>query len=1244
MSWKHWVQPLLLCSLVLFAFVGCESSNDSFVFTDSQGNVRTVTSNSFKLQDNVKFLNLDSGVEVAEITGDSITFAGNVPAVSVGDVVIRGEGVSQFTRRVTSVTSQGGNTLVQTERIGLTDIFQEANITEQIDFGPEFFGSLQPAIPGVEFGEPVRVLAQGTELQAWRMPIKFNEAIIAEDGRGSVAVDGEVGLRVGLRTDLQIGTTNFVIPTLNRFELVPTVVVDGNLTVKGTGSGDFRKEIPISGPISYPLAGFAGLGLNLQGNLNVVVDGYVQANGEFAVQNATVRLEGGVKYENGQWRGVTSVTPDFQIVPPSLNAEANLTVSILQPKISLNLCDMGEVFVNAQIIKLETEARLVTTPAPQYDVKVFKTFGLELGARLAIGISPLSVRYEGNFPVFSGERTQIAQLGVPLPTPQSSDLFTVVQAGGGQTEAMRVGEERLLFGITFATLQVGPAILVVPTPRPYQWSTSDASTVRLTNYGFFAIARALRAGRVQVKAIPRSGKGGFLDLSVSSEGLTGIEILPGLVIGRFDEGTGVRAQQLSTNQVPEFGSRELRAIGTYSNGARVDLTYALNWSSSDSNGQAFRNGQLDGKLAGQTSIRVVDPVTGRSAQANFQVVRVPIEALAVFPFTPTVLELTTGQTSQLRASARFADASIREVTRFVRWESSDPSLATVTDGLVTAKLPGEVVIKAVDSNGYAVSSKRVVISRAPLRTLRLRPATGGPYMVGQTQQFRATAVFADGTESSATNDVVWSTNDTSVATISKGGLLTVVGPGNFRVKALYNRVTLSTENFEVTGPAGLVFHVQPADVEAGQDFEVVVEVRDTKNQLWTEPLPVTLELAEGPANSQLGGNLTQTTSGGLATFSGLSINQVGPGYTLQALSSGLSIGLSDSFSGLTPGSGVLGHLFFNTSLSAGGVGALNMMAVAADGTFSPVPNAPYDTAGKTTALTKVGNNVVVAITDGVNKNSLQSFVYDSGAQTLTAAGLTGADALGTTSPNILKLDSGAGDIVVSLNSFDKRLQAWRVGAAGGFTLLDTEELVGSFFQYVEYYDAPGTTDFVYLSDTSGRKIVAFSFDTVGGTFGTVPNSPFTYPFTDPGALETQGDDLFVLSPSANMGDDSMSRYEIDQTTGKITNTGFSFGTGDGPVAIHAVGQYLYIGNQISADITVYKNTGGQLLSFVGRYAAGEVNPHSFTDVVLSANESGLYVATSNRIAAYIMDTATGILTALSGSPFGPFDSPGDIKR
>ena len=1252
-------RALLFLITVLFAIgiSGCSDGDDGFVFTDSQGNTRQVISNDFVLQDNVRLLSPESGVEVAEIGADSLTLTGQVPPLQPGDVIIRGEGESQFTRRVVSLSQSGGQVTITTERVGLNDIFKEADIQETIFMGPEFLESLEPGIPGVTFGEPVQVLAQGTELQAFRLPINFNDAVIADNGRGSLVINGDAGIRVGLRTDLQVGLRNLIIPELRRFELTPLATIDGQLTVTGTGSGDFRKEIPLSLPLSYPLVGFGNLGLKLEGQFVAVVDGYVQSQGTLEIERTSVTFEGGVRYDNGSWQAVRNVTPNIpQPKPPALQAEAKINLSLMQPKVSLNLCDMGNVFISAQVLKLETEARLRSNP-PEYDVRVYRTTGVELGAHMSIGIAPIVVRYDGVFPLVSGERTELVKLGVPIPSGAPNELFVTVQPAGGTDGPLKIGEEKVLFSLTWIQLQIGPALVPVPLPVATQWSSSNTNAVRLTQYGFVALARAVGQGSSDIKARSPGGREGFYRQAVDTSSLTAVEIVPGLSLGLGGvQGRAIEAQAVPNTTIPEFGSKSFRIMGTYANGQKADLTYSSSFTSSDGTTRSFRDGQVDGLIQGQTTLRASGLPGGRTASLPVTVAPLPIQSMHITPLSPSKLEVTSGQQFQLRASARFADGSVREMTRFVTWASTDPNIAGVDElGLVTPRNGGEVRISATEPDGNVVAFKKVVVNKAPVSRLRLRPDQSGPFLSGQTQQFKATAVFADGSSTSATGDVLWSCTDTNVATIDRNGVLKAVGAGKARVKASMAGVNATTEEFEVIGPIGFIYTDQPEDIGVGEEFSVELEVRDSRNQVWTAPLSVTLELSEGPTNAVLSGSLTATTSNGRAVFSGLTVDQAGPGYQLQAFASGLSIGLSDEFEALpNGGTGAAGFLFVNNRTSPGGVDAVNVLKVLPDGTFEQAPNSPYDSGEKAESLTRIGNTVVVANAGtGTLKNSLTSFTFDASTGTLTQADQTVADILGTSSPGILRLDSGGGDLVVSLATFDNLLKVFRVGNDGTLSQTDGENLVGSNFTELTYYDAPGfTTDYVYLSESGANRIRIFALDTVNGTVDELATgSPVANAFESPGAMETLGDRLFVLNPQANPGaneDDNMNAYNINPATGRLSSTGFIWGVGDGPVGIHAVGTFLYVGNQISADITAYRvSQASDFLTALNGgvpYPADEINPHSFADIVLSANLEALYVATSNRIAGFFRDTANGTLTTISGSPFSGFNSPGDLRR
>ena len=110
--------------------------------------------------------------------------------------------------------------------------------------------------------------------------------------------------------------------------------------------------------------------------------------------------------------------------------------------------------------------------------------------------------------------------------------------------------------------------------------------------------------------------------------------------------------------------------------------------------------------------------------------------------------------------------------------------------------------------------------------------------------------------------------------------------------------------FNVTvGPAAkLGFHIQPTNTVAGASITpIVVEIEDAGGNRVTSGGPVSVGIAI--LNNTGGGTLSGTTpknsSNGLATFSNLSIDKTGVGYTLRATSGSLTAAISSGFD-ITP--------------------------------------------------------------------------------------------------------------------------------------------------------------------------------------------------------------------------------------------------------------------------------------------------------------------------------------------------------
>ncbi len=97
----------------------------------------------------------------------------------------------------------------------------------------------------------------------------------------------------------------------------------------------------------------------------------------------------------------------------------------------------------------------------------------------------------------------------------------------------------------------------------------------------------------------------------------------------------------------------------------------------------------------------------------------------------------------------------------------------------------------------------------------------------------------------------------------------------------------------------LAFAQQPTDSIAGSTLvpAVTVQVEDASNALVSGDFTtvITLALDSNPGGSTLSGTLSATVSGGVATFSDLSLNNPGTGYTLRASASGLTDAISDAF-------------------------------------------------------------------------------------------------------------------------------------------------------------------------------------------------------------------------------------------------------------------------------------------------------------------------------------------------------------
>jgi outer membrane protein assembly factor BamB/pimeloyl-ACP methyl ester carboxylesterase len=280
--------------------------------------------------------------------------------------------------------------------------------------------------------------------------------------------------------------------------------------------------------------------------------------------------------------------------------------------------------------------------------------------------------------------------------------------------------------------------------------------------------------------------------------------------------------------------------------------------------------------------------------------------------------------------------------------AGDSVSLTLKGGTTGAVLDGETVVAS--SNGIAVFANIMVDSIGEGYTL---VATSGSSSAESVTPFRVTKPGDLNRPPDSWVDVcdlqlvldAWNRTDYPPEDIDKNGVVNIFD------------LAIVLQNWDA-GEMVLTFPSQPRDVELGQTFGIVVELQRDGTPVECYHGPVRLELAENPGGATLSGILQVEAVAGVATFTGLSLDQPGIGYALRAMT-GTEEGDSAQFVISEP---------FNVSSAA-----------------ALVPLESLDLAGWVYSAPAVGpdGSVYVASVDGNLRYSyLQRYRVDQGLATL----------------------------------------------------------------------------------------------------------------------------------------------------------------------------------------------------------------------------------------------------------------------
>lgn len=442
---------------------------------------------------------------------------------------------------------------------------------------------------------------------------------------------------------------------------------------------------------------------------------------------------------------------------------------------------------------------------------------------------------------------------------------------------------------------------------------------------------------------------------------------------------------------------------------------------------------------------------------------------------------------------------------------------------------------------------------------------------------------------------------TSLAGVAEFSDLTVSQPGTYTLTASAPGYTsVNSLSFLIAAtvgpPAQLAFATPPGNVSAFDTMlPVVVAIQDSNGVLVpTATNAVTLALAANPGPSTLSGTLTVNAVGGLATFSDLSLDVVGTGYTLMASSPGLTSLTSGAFD-VTPA-----------------LGSLTLVGVVPVGDS---PNFP--------AMTNDGRFLYVPL---FNDNQVRAYSVDAGSGGLTE--LTNSPFGGFSKPAAAAITPDDGSLFItnamsavlttfSVNSSNGDLTATGSAATGSNPLRGEVTPDGSFFYVTNFFS----------HTLSGYNVLP------GSLLSELASSPETASGFGPDSLTISPDGLFLYTSNGNV-------YSINSGNGDLTELLASpFVDAVGEPELDAGGNLLFVFDSASGTFrSLLRNPTTGVPTLADSFSLGSASLG--TPAVEHSNQFVYFSDSGGALIYGFSFDSSGNLTPVPGSPFASGGGPG----
>jgi 6-phosphogluconolactonase (cycloisomerase 2 family) len=485
-----------------------------------------------------------------------------------------------------------------------------------------------------------------------------------------------------------------------------------------------------------------------------------------------------------------------------------------------------------------------------------------------------------------------------------------------------------------------------------------------------------------------------------------------------------------------------------------------------------------------------------------------------------------------------------------------------------------------------------------LSSIAVTPASPSVVVV-LTTQLVATGSYSDGTKKDLSAQVSWASSAGTVATVTPAGLATGVAPGSTTISATMGSV-VGNDTLTVTAATLTSIVITPAKPTiAPTSKPLQFTATGTYNNATTKDLTTSVAWAAAPSSVATiapSTGLAAPVGAGTATITGTYTGGPAiPSVTLTVNGTVYAYATNFDSSPPTVSQYLVGSL--------GALSALTPATVAAGAS-------PFSVSVEPT-----GQYVYVA---NFNAKTVSQYAIGS-TGVLTAVG-SGAVATGS-HPNGVTIDPSNKHAYVA-NLGDNTVSQYNIDTTGALTLMSTPTVPTGPFPASIVISPNGKYAYVSNFACTGLGCVAsqgsVSQYTVGVDGSLAPMTPAT---VNTGTAKSQPNSLIVDPTSAylyvaNAGDNSVSEFNIDATTGALILAGTPVPTGTFPffVTVDPSGKHVYVANTGSASgytapgsISQYSIGAGGALSLIGTAAAAGLGTSSVT-----VDPTGTYAYATNR--------------------------------